>query len=46
MKPLQELKNRLQNFKFYRLQKAQDIQDTKSKTLISKWFSDDEDLWF
>ena len=45
MKPLQELKNRLQKFTFLRSQKNQKSKNIKPKTLITKSFSKDEDTF-
>ena len=46
MKPLQQLKNRLEKFKSVQLQKTEKNQNTKPKTPISKWFSLDDGLWY
>ncbi|WP_299107438.1 hypothetical protein [uncultured Winogradskyella sp.] len=45
MKSLEELKNKLQQFKFGQAKKTQKNQNTKASTLITKSFSNDEDLF-
>ena len=45
MKSLQELKVRVRKFRFGRAQKKQEIQEPKEKKIITKSFSDDEDLF-
>ncbi|MFD2914796.1 hypothetical protein [Psychroserpens luteus] len=45
MKSLHEIKNRLQQFRFEQSQKIQKNHNTQSRTLISKSFSKDEDLF-
>ena len=45
MIPLHEIKNRLQQFRFGQSQKIQKNYNTQPKTLISKSFSKDEDLF-
>jgi hypothetical protein len=45
MKPLQELKNKLQQFRFSQPKKTQKNQNTRTSTLITKSFPNDEDLF-
>lgn len=45
MKPLHELKKRLQQFRFGQPQKIQKNQNTKPSTIITTSFSKDEDLF-
>jgi len=46
MKLLQELKNGLQNFRFFQSLKTEKNPNTKPKTSFSKWFSLDDGLWY
>lgn len=45
MKPLQELKNKLKQFRFGKTKKTQKNQNTKASTLITRAFPNDEDLF-
>jgi hypothetical protein len=45
MKPLDEFKNRLQQFRFGQQQKIKKNQNAKPSTIITKSLSKDEDLF-